>query len=238
MRMRTSRILRFAVLAALPAIAAMAAYCCSWIVYSARQYTLGTVLPNARSAQYPLSPSGLSRRQIEILLKVEDPQFFQHRGVDFSTPGAGNTTITQSLVKLLYFDKFSPGIAKLKQTLIAAYALNPLMPKDAQLRLFINTAYLGPDVHGFEQAANAYFGKPFKQLGEDEFLAIVAMLIAPETFHVRNYPERNGERVRRIKQLASGEYVPRGVFDVFYGKLDEEIQPHIPPVSYFESYYR
>lgn len=210
----------------------------AWIVYSARQYTLATVLPAYRSASYPLALTDLSHRQIEILLKVEDPAFFEHGGVDLSTPGAGITTITQGLVKQLYFERFTPGIAKLKQTAIAAFALDPLMAKDDQLRLFINTAYLGPRVSGFSQAADVFFGKSFQQLSEDEYMAIVAMVIAPATFDVKRQPARNALRVERIKRVVSGTYVPRGLFDVFYGKLDYETQQHIPPLSYFDSYYQ
>ncbi|MBI5249268.1 MAG: transglycosylase domain-containing protein [Desulfomonile tiedjei] len=210
----------------------------AWVIYSAREYTANTLLPAYRATPYPLAVSDLSPRQIEILLKVEDPHFFEHRGVDLSTPGAGITTITQALVKHLYFEKFSPGIAKLKQTVIARFALDPLMAKNDQLRLFINTAYLGPNASGFAQAAELFFGKPFAQLNEDEYVALVAMLIAPTTFDIKRYPERNHERVERIKRVVSGEYVPRGLFDVFYGKLEKDIQRNIPPLSYFESYYQ
>lgn len=230
------RIFRFTALIATLLVVSMAAYY-SWVVYSARQYIVGTVLPNSRNTDYALSVSDLSPRQLEILLKVEDPQFFQHGGVDFSSPGAGVTTITQALVKLLYFDKFTPGIAKLKQTAIAVYALDPLMPKQEQLRLFINTAYLGHDVRGFEQAAQAYFHKPFMQLSEEEYIAIVAMLIAPEVFDVQKFPGRNAERAARIKRVVSDEYKPRGLFDMYYGKMDIEVQRNLPPLSYFESYY-
>jgi membrane peptidoglycan carboxypeptidase len=209
----------------------------AWAVYSAREYTVNTVLPRYLATQYPLAVADLSPRQVEILLKVEDPRFFEHGGVDLSTPGAGITTITQGLVKHLYFEKFSPGIAKLKQTAIAEFALDPLMAKSDQLHLFINTAYFGPSVNGFAQASVAFFGKSFAGLTEDEYIALVAMLIAPATFDVKRYPERNRERVERIKRVVSGEYVPRGLFDVFYGKLDKEIQQSIPPLSYFESYY-
>ena len=235
--MRAAHILRLlAAILTLFIIAGLGYY--SWIIYSARQYTVSTVLPNNRNANYPLSLSDLSPRQLNILLKVEDPKFFEHSGVDFSTPGAGITTITQGLVKLFYFDKFVPGIAKLKQTAIAAFALDPLMPKQEQLRLFINTAYLGHNIRGFEQAAQAYFHKPFRQLSEEEYISIVAMIIALETFSVQKFPARNAERVARIKRVVSGEYSPRGLFDVYYGKIDVEMQKELPPLSYFEFYYQ
>lgn len=46
-----------------------------------------------------LDISDLSAWQLDALLKIEDPAFYRHKGVDLKTPGAGLTTITQSLVK-------------------------------------------------------------------------------------------------------------------------------------------
>jgi membrane peptidoglycan carboxypeptidase len=234
--MNSRKILICAVSAVVMIVLAVVVYYSSE-VYSARRFTIDTILPGEEAAHYPLEPSSLTSRQMEILLKVEDPCFFEHGGVDFSTPGAGITTITQGLVKRLYFDKFKPGLAKIKQTLIAAYVLDPLMSKKDQLRLFINTVYLGPRTNGFEQAANAYFRKSFAQLTEDEYIAIVAMVIAPETFDIGKFPDRNSERVKRIKRLVSGEYKPRGLFDLYYGPLDAETQKNLPPLSYFKCYY-
>lgn len=218
-------------------VVALVAYYASEI-HQARLYTLDTVLPQEKSAHYPLEPSALTQRQLDILLKVEDPGFFKHGGVDFSTPGAGITTITQSLVKHLYFTKFKPGFAKIKQTLIAVYVLDPLMAKQDQLRRFINTVYLGPRAQGFEQAATVYFHKSFALLTDDEYLAIVAMIIAPETFDIEKFPVRNKERVNRITRLVSGEYKPRGLCDLYYGELDAEARKNLPPLSYFGSYYK
>ncbi|MDK9707407.1 MAG: hypothetical protein OEL83_10190 [Desulforhopalus sp.] len=65
-----------------------------------------------------------------------------------------------------------------------------------------------------------------------------SMLVAPATFDVQRHPERNRERVERIKRVVSGEYIPCGLFDIFYGKLDRDTQKNIPPLSCFESYYR
>jgi membrane peptidoglycan carboxypeptidase len=209
----------------------------AWEVYAAYQYTMDKVLPQELATTYPLQLTSLTPRQLEILLKVEDPRFFEHNGVDLSTPGAGLTTITQSLVKHLYFDNFKAGIAKIRQTLIARYVLDPQMPKEMQLTRFINTVYLGPEVKGLEQAANHYFHKTFDQLTEDQYIAIIAMMVAPTTFSVEKRPERNRERVRRIKKLISGEYKLKGLCDLYYGKLDLEAQKNVAPFSYFESYY-
>lgn len=164
-----------------------------WIGYWARGYTLNTALPAYRDTHYPLALSDLSHRQVEILLKVEDPRFF------LST--AGST-----------FQRRVPVSRR-------------------SLRLSSNAK-------SFAQASKVFFGRSFAQLNEDEYIALVAMLIVPATFDVKRYPECNRERIERIKRVVSGEYVPHGLFDVFYGKLDKDIQENIPPLSYFESYYQ
>ena len=208
-----------------------------WELYAAYQYTKEKVIPEEATVQYPLQISSLTERQLNILLKVQDPGFYEHDGVDFSSPGAGITTITQGLAKHLYFDEFKAGIAKIKQTLIARFVLDPLMTKEMQLTRFINTVHLGPGAEGFAQASQGYFKKDFHELTEDQYLSLVAMIIAPDTFSIERYPQRNRERVARIKKVISGEYRPKGLFDLYYGKLDREIQKNIAPLSYFESYY-
>ena len=94
--MNTTRYIRYFAAFPLLAIAAgIGYYACA--VYSARQYTINDILPQTRSSVYALQVSDLTPRQLDILLKVEDPNFFNHHGVDFTTPGAGITTITQGL---------------------------------------------------------------------------------------------------------------------------------------------
>ena len=161
-------------------------------------------------------------KRVEQLLAVEDPGFYQHHGVDLSTPGAGLTTITQAMVKYLYFNGFRPGFMKIEQTLIAWLAVDPLVSKDDQLEAFINTVYLGhvdgAAIRGFPHAAKIYFGKRFNELTDEEYLALVAMLIAPNSFSVRDHGDKNRERVELIKQVLSGEYRPKENRDVYYGQ--------------------
>jgi hypothetical protein len=63
------------------------------------------------------------------------------------------------------------------------------------------------------------------------------MIIAPEAFDIESFPARNRERAARIGRVVSGEYKPRGLLDVYYGKLDAETQRKLPPLSYLESCY-
>lgn len=166
-----------------------------------------------------LAADQLSAEYLHILLTVEDPEFFSHPGVDLSTPGAGLTTITQALAKDLYFEQFRPGIAKVKQSLLAL-VLNLRVDKWTQLDLFINTVYLGNDssrsVEGFPAAARVYFNKEFSALTREEYIALVAMIIGPNALSVSHHPEKNAERVRRIERLLRGDCKPAGLNDVYY----------------------
>lgn len=174
--------------------------------------------------------SDLSPERKATLLAIEDPTFTRHHGVDLATPGAGMTTLTQGLVKLLYFPNgFHQGIAKIRQTLIAQYALDAIVSKDNQLLLFLNICYLGHEngqsVHGYANAARIYFKKNFSDISDDEFLSLVAMHIGPNT--LKPGTSKNTERVKRITSYLSGKYQPAGVLDVDYngkqhGTLAEE----------------
>jgi membrane carboxypeptidase/penicillin-binding protein len=166
----------------------------------------------------PLALESVSKRRIETLLAVDDPGFFSHSGVDFSTPGQGMTTLTQALVKRLYFDKFEPGFAKIEQSLIARFVLHPAMSKEDQLEVFLNYAsfgwHKGREVIGFTEAARTFYGKEFGALTDDEFVSLVAMLAAPRDLNPVRHPEANAERSRRIKALILGHCKPSGLRDV------------------------
>lgn len=167
----------------------------------------------------PLRLEDFPPDRLRALLAVEDPQFYSHRGIDLATPGAGITTITQGLVKLYYFKQFRPGIAKLRQSVIAL-VMNRRLSKETQLRLFINSVYMGnyqgEQIYGFQRAARAYFDKEFAGLTKDEYLSLVAMIVGPNGYNVLKQPAENAERVRRIKRLLKGECQPQGNGDVMY----------------------
>lgn len=180
----------------------------------------GDILAAALSKPQPLGVEQLSARQIDVLLAVEDPAFHDHSGIDVASPGQGMTTITQALVKFLYFDPFEPGFAKIEQSLIAWLVLDRRLDKQQQLALFLNQAYFGTrdgiDIRGFAEASSVYFGKPVADLSEDEYIGLVAMLIGPNALTPDRHADAHRERVERIKRLVSGAREPAGVFDPWY----------------------
>jgi membrane peptidoglycan carboxypeptidase len=227
---RLARALLLAVFGALLLLIATASHYANE-VRVARKSTPALVQEAWRRYGRHLTLSDLSLHRRSVLLAVEDPAFFRHHGVDLETPGAGMTTITQGLVKLLYFPGgFKQGIAKVRQTLIAQYALDALVSKDEQLELLLNMAYMGSrdgkPVHGFAEAAQSHFGKDFRALSDAEFQSLVAMLIAPN--HLSPGTHAHAERMRHIDAYLSGAYRPTSVLDVEYdgkarGSAGEEV---------------
>lgn len=161
-------------------------------------------------------PAGLGPGRIQRLLQVEDPGFLGHGGVDVTTAGAGMTTITQSLSKRLAFDRFRPGYRKLRQT---AYAmgLERSLSKPQILALFLDTAEMGRGrrgwMTGFFTASQEIYGRPPAALDDRQFLTLVAAMIAPNRYRLRERDAALEERVDRIERLVAGRCRPDGASD-------------------------
>jgi len=159
----------------------------------------------------------LPKRRVAMLLRVEDPTFWTNDGVDFSTSGAGMTTISQSLGKRIFFDDFKPGFRKGELLALTRFALVPKVPKDRILNAWLARTYLGTrdgrPVTGFADGARTWIGKPLRDLSDREFLTLVALGPAPDRFKPTRDAAGNRERVRRIERLLAGACRPNGVRD-------------------------
>jgi membrane carboxypeptidase/penicillin-binding protein len=163
----------------------------------------------------------ISDERIAMLLEVEDPTFWTNDGIDLRTPGAGMTTLSQGLGKLVMFRSFSPGflrLGKLELMTLTRFALVPTVSKDDILRAMLASAYLGSDeqgaVIGFPEGARRWFGKELGALTDDEFIALFAMLPAPNRLDPLRHPAESAERVARIKRLIANACEPIDVEDV------------------------
>jgi monofunctional glycosyltransferase len=176
-------------------------------------YSAHSRLP-AKMAQYTgsLTASGLTPAQLEMIVRVQDPAFNTHGGIEWPNP-LSTTTITQSLVKRLFFADFRPGFQKIEQTLIAWLVVNPEVSKARQLEAFVDTAYLGEQngraIIGFRSGAKSWFNKPLAALSQDEFLVLLAMLPAPNKLLPGSAPSL--DRVARIQQLMAGNCLHQSI---------------------------
>ena len=160
-----------------------------------------------------LKLSDLSPGRKTMLIHVVDPRFYQHHGVDLEEPGARMTTLTQGLVKLLYYPNgFKQGIAKLRQSFIAKYALNSIISKDDQILLFMNICSLGHEkgkaIHGFANGCRVYLGKEYYAISDDEFLTLLVMLDRPNA--LKPGTPGNREKIKRIKASLANSHRTAG----------------------------
>lgn len=209
-----------AILAAtlLAAIAAFSSYL-AWRIASERACAPKAVA--AILASMDPATDTISDGRIAALLRIEDPTFWTNDGIDLSTPGAGQTTFAQGLGKRLFFRRFDPGPLKLGKVELMAltrFALIPTTSKKDILRAALATAYLGRDdqgpINGFADGARRWFGKEISTLDDDEFLALAAMLPAPN--RLTPGTTANTERVGRIKRLLAGACAPQSNGDVYF----------------------
>ncbi len=156
---------------------------------------------------------------LQILLRVEDPSFETHKGLDMKTKGAGLTTITQSLAKRVGFRQFSPGVRKIRQTGYAM-GLETRLSKSEILTLWLDTVPMGRDrtgkwITGFHAASEVFFGKPLSELSREEFIQLVAIPIAPAQLNPLHPDNTFNTRVERITRLIADACAPESVDDVW-----------------------
>jgi membrane carboxypeptidase/penicillin-binding protein len=178
-----------------------------WIAVSSYVRGPRLVAELKRAGALPFAPADLPKARLCALLVVQDPTFYRHQGIGLADGHLGHTTLTQSLGKGLFFDQYSPGLLHLGKIklMIAAWGFDRSVPKSTQLRMFLNRAYFGimdgREILGFPSAAMTFFGKSLGALSDQEYFALLAMLEAPNRYHVLRQREASAARVRAIERL-------------------------------------
>lgn len=135
------------------------------------------------------------------VITAEDGRFFQHHGFDWAEMekvlerdverrklGRGASTITQQLVKNLFFSTERSLIRKgLEFTLVPV--VEAALPKRRILELYLNVIEWGPGVYGAEAAAGFYYHQHAIDLGREESVRLAAIVPAP----LRRKPNRMNE---------------------------------------------
>lgn len=175
----------------------------------------------------------LSSRQTAILLRVEDPTFFEHAGLSIA-PGQGVATISSALARDVFLgsgrlDGMGGAVQRFYRSVfdcckridlgrdVMTLVLDARMSKRDQLARYVATVYMGThegrQVNGLAQAARNNLGKPLEETSEAEFVKLVAMIKAPNQYHPTRGPEALAQRVARIQALLAGQCAASGWFD-------------------------
>ncbi|QOL51138.1 transglycosylase domain-containing protein [Massilia litorea] len=178
----------------------------------------------------------LSQSQLAILLRIEDPTFFSHRGLSLAD-GQGVATISSAVARDLFL--YGPPLDGPKGVLQRVYravfdccrkvdlgrdtmalVLDASASKARQLDLYAGGVYMGRhegrQLRGLEQGAQAYIGKPLAALDDDEMARLVALIKAPNELHPLRNRQAYERRLARVKAVLAGRCKPDGWLDTNY----------------------
>lgn len=147
-----------------------------------------------------VNSSELSDNLKKATVAIEDRDFYKHSGVSVSgtlratinnfTGGSvqGGSTLTQQLVKQVFFadeagERGIGGIPRKIKELILSVEIERMYNKDQILTLYLNESPYGGPRNGAESAAQAYFGKPAKDLTLAEASLLAAIPQNPSAFN-------------------------------------------------------
>jgi 1A family penicillin-binding protein len=134
----------------------------------------------------------------EATIAVEDASFYSNPGFDVFAMGralvqnlragsivAGGSTITQQLVRNLYFSREERASRspwrKVRETILA-FRLARHVDKDKILELYLNQVYYGNLAYGVEAAARTYFGKSARDLDLAEASLLAGLPQSPAAY--------------------------------------------------------
>jgi penicillin-binding protein 1B len=160
-----------------------------------------------REKRRPLSYEELPRTLIDAVLCAEDKRFFDHPGFDpIRILGAawadlrrgqkaqGASTITMQVARSFFFSTRREWGRKLQETLMAL-TLEHRFNKARIFELYANEVYLGNrgsfSIHGFGEAAQAYFGKDLRELNLAQTCFLAGIVRAPNRYA---FAERRPDR--------------------------------------------
>jgi monofunctional glycosyltransferase len=166
-----------------------------------------------RKSWQPVPLSRISPDLQHAVIAAEDGRFYEHSGIDWKQvelvagealetgeASRGASTLTQQLVKNLFFTTHRNPVRKVAEWILAP-AADAVLGKQRVLELYLNVAEWGPGVFGAEAAARHHFGIPASRLTREQSARLAAILPSP----LRRKPARmdrySGIILMRMRQM-------------------------------------
>ncbi len=115
----------------------------------------------------------------------------------------GGSTVSQQLVKNLFFTRDKTLARKLQEAVIT-WAMEDALPKERILELYMNCVEFGPDIYGVVAAAEYYFGRPPWELTPLDAAFLATLKPAPlegRVYRERGYSPDHGWWPERLQEL-------------------------------------
>lgn len=142
--------------------------------------------------RYAFVPLGRISKDLQhAVIAAEDGRFYEHHGIDWlelrkvvaddledGKLGRGASTITQQLVKDLFFTAHRSFLRKGIEFTVAPLA-ELILPKRRILEVYLNVIEWGPGIFGAEAAARSYYGIPASRLSREQGARLAAIIPSP-----------------------------------------------------------
>ncbi len=163
---------------------------------------------------------------IKALVAREDSRFFRHEGIDIlgiiraaivnvasGELRQGASTITQQLAR----NSYPLGGQTLHRKLIEAFLARRIenqFSKEQILEMYVNRIYFGSGLFGLEAAAQAYFGRPARDLHPGQSALLAGIIRSPSRFSpFRNLKAAQAERDAVLKRMVDEKMLSRAEVD-------------------------
>src|SRR5260370_23220897 len=146
----------------------------------------------------------------DAVISAEDGRFFEHDGIDWKEVqkvvdkdvedrqlGRGGSTITQQLVKNLFFTTSRSAVRKAVEFRLAPLA-DRILPKRRILELYLNVIEWGPGVYGAESAARIWYRLPASRVNREQAARLAALNPSRLRCRPRRMNAYNAEILHRI----------------------------------------
>lgn len=150
---------------------------------------------------------------IDATVAVEDKDFYEHNGFDYSriasallkdlktrSKAEGASTISQQLARNLYLTLDKTWTRKINEALYA-YRLEIFYSKDEILEGYLNTVNYGHGMYGIEAASRYYFGKSAGELTLAESALLAGIPKGPSIYSPINNSDKAFNRQKVILSL-------------------------------------
>jgi monofunctional biosynthetic peptidoglycan transglycosylase len=144
------------------------------------------------------------------VISAEDGRFYQHNGIDWKEvekvvddtidegkKPRGASTITQQLVKNLFFTTHRSALRKVIEFTLAPMA-ERLLSKTRILELYLNVIEWGPGVYGAEAAAKYHYGISASRVNREQASRLAACIPSPLKRRPQRMDGYGSEILRRM----------------------------------------
>ena len=167
--------------------------------------------------RYWVDLEDISPYLLDATIAVEDKDFYEHSGFDFSRIGGaivadikaggkvqGASTLTQQYARNLYLSHEKTWTRKLNEALYA-YRIEVFYDKDEILEGYLNTVYYGHGMYGVEAASRYFYGKSASELTLAEAAMLAGVPKGPSVFSPIVNPEKATNRQQLILKLMTDQ---------------------------------